>query len=235
VTTSPPTLPLLQPAQVTGPRHSVEWLRLARRTRMLSWVSLAWLTVEGTVAIVAGVMAGSVALVAFGLDSAIEGVASVVIIWRFSGSRLLSETAERRAQVLVAVQFFLLAPFITYEALVKLIGGGTVDTTWLGIGLTIATLAICQPLGYAKRRLGRRLGSDATVGEGVQNLLCGYLAIAVLAGLLANALWGLWWLDPLVALGIAAVAVQEGRKASRGEQCACGACSVELPRTSRPS
>jgi divalent metal cation (Fe/Co/Zn/Cd) transporter len=196
---------------------------------MLSWLSLAWLTVEGTVAIVAGIMAGSVALIAFGLDSAVEGVASVVIIWRFSGSRMLSETAERRAQFLVAIQFFLLAPFIAYEALDKLIGGGEVDTTWLGIGLTLATLAICQPLGYAKRRLGRRLASDATVGEGVQNLLCGYLAIAVLIGLLANTLFGLWWLDPLVALGIAVVAVREGRKALRGEICACGACAVEPP------
>jgi divalent metal cation (Fe/Co/Zn/Cd) transporter len=210
-------------------RQGAEWLRLARRTRMLSWLSLAWLTIEGTVAIVAGVMAGSVALIAFGIDSAIEGVASVVIIWRFSGSRMFSEAAERRAQFLVAIQFFLLAPFITYEALDKLIGGGEVDTTWLGIGLTLATLAICQPLGYAKRRLGRRLASDATFGEGLQNLLCGYLATAVLVGLLANALLGVWWLDPLVALGIAGVAVYEGRKALRGENCACGACAVAPP------
>jgi divalent metal cation (Fe/Co/Zn/Cd) transporter len=196
---------------------------------MLSWLSLAWLTVEGTVAILAGIMAGSVALIAFGLDSAIEGVASVVIIWRFSRSRIFSEGAEGRAQFLVAIQFFILAPFIAYESMSKLLGGGGVDTTWLGIGLTLATLAICQPLGYAKRRLGRSLGSDATVGEGIQNLLCGYLAIAVLVGLLANAMFGLWWLDPLVALGIAVVAVQEGRKALRGENCSCGACAVESP------
>jgi divalent metal cation (Fe/Co/Zn/Cd) transporter len=114
LTTSTRTLPLAQPSPptVTGP--SEDWLRLARRTRMLSWLSLAWLGIEGTVAIVAGVMAGSIALVAFGLDSAIEGVASIVIIWRFSGSRMFSERAERRAQVLVAVQFFILAPFIAY-------------------------------------------------------------------------------------------------------------------------
>jgi divalent metal cation (Fe/Co/Zn/Cd) transporter len=154
------------------------------------------------------------------LDSAIEGVASIVIVWRFSGSRLFSERAEWRAQRLVAIQFFILAPFITYEGLEKLIGGGDVETTWLGIGLTIATLMICQPLGIAKRRLGARLGSGATVGEGIQNLLCGYLAIAVLVGVLANTLFGIWWLDPLVALGIAGVAVQEGRKALRGDSCA---------------
>jgi divalent metal cation (Fe/Co/Zn/Cd) transporter len=201
-----------------------EWLRTARLTRLLSWLSLVWLGIEGAVAIVAGVMAGSIALIAFGLDSAIEGVASVVIIWRFSGSRLFSERAERRAQVLVAAQFFILAPFITYEGLEKLLTGGDIETSWLGIGLTIATLAICQPLGLAKRRLGAKLGSSATVGEGTQNLLCGYLAIAVLAGLLANALFGLWWLDPVVALGIAVVAVREGRNALRGDGCGCASC-----------
>jgi divalent metal cation (Fe/Co/Zn/Cd) transporter len=204
---------------------SRDWLRAAKLTRLLSWLSLVWLCIEGTVAIVAGSMAGSIALIAFGLDSAIEGAASVVIIWRFSGSRILSERAERRAQVFVAAQFFVLAPFIAYEGIHRLVTGADVETSWLGMGLTVATLAICQPLGYAKRRLGRRLGSSATVGEGTQNLLCGYLAMAVLAGLLANALFGLWWLDPVVALGIAAVAVREGRKALRGEAGGCACCS----------
>jgi len=222
-------LQIAMPPALAPAAHDGEWLQLAHRAKLLSWLSLAWLTIEGTVAIVAGVMAGSVALVAFGLDSAIEGVASVVIIWRFSGSRLHSERAERRAQRLVAIQFFILAPFIVYEGLEKLIVSGDVETSWLGIGLTIATLGICQPLGYAKRSLGRRLGSDATVGEGLQNLLCGYLAIAVLVGLLANALFGIWWLDPLVALGIAGVALYEGRKTWRGESCACGACQVPIP------
>jgi divalent metal cation (Fe/Co/Zn/Cd) transporter len=203
---------------------SEEWLRAARLTRRLSWLSLVWLGIEGTVAIIAGIMAGSIALVAFGLDSAIEGVASVVIIWRFSGSRMFSQSAERRAQFLVAIQFFILAPFITYEALDMLIMGAEAETSWLGIGLTVATLMICQPLGYTKRRLGAKLGSGATVGEGTQNLLCGYLAIAVLVGLLTNTLFGIWWLDPLVALGIAAVAVQEGRKALRGDTACCATC-----------
>jgi divalent metal cation (Fe/Co/Zn/Cd) transporter len=211
------------PARATVAR-SDEWLRLARRAKLLSWVSLAWLTVEGTVAIVAGVTAGSVALIAFGIDSAIEGVASIVIVWRFSGRRLLSERAEQRALRLVALQFFILAPFITYEGLEKLISGGNVETSWLGIGLTVATLAICQPLGLAKRRIGAKLGSGATVGEGLQNVLCAYLAVAVLVGLLANTLFGVWWLDPLVALGIAAVAVREGQKAWRGEGCDCATC-----------
>jgi divalent metal cation (Fe/Co/Zn/Cd) transporter len=211
-------------AQPLAPPHSDEWLRLARRTRLLSWLSLAWLGVEGAVAILAGVMSGSVALIAFGLDSAIEGAASIVIVWRFSGSRMFSERAESRAQLLVAIQFFILVPFIAFEAMEKLLSAGHIDTSYLGIGLTLATLAICQPLGLAKRRLGAKLGSTATVGEGTQNLLCGYLAIAVLVGLLANAGFGLWWLDPLVALGIAGVAFQEGRRALRGEACSCATC-----------
>lgn len=234
MTTSTRPLPLAQPSAPALTAPSEKWLRLARRTRLLSWLSLGWLGIEGTVALVAGVMAGSIALVAFGLDSAIEGVASVAIIWRFSGSRMFSERAERRAQVLVAAQFFILAPFITYEALDHLLSGAVAETSWLGMGLTVATLGICQPLGYAKRRLGEKLGSAATVGEGTQNLLCGYMAVAVLGGLLANTLFGLWWLDPAVALGIAAVAVRAGRKTLRGEGCPCANCEPAVVAWAKP-
>jgi divalent metal cation (Fe/Co/Zn/Cd) transporter len=211
------------PAVAHAP-ESGEWLRNARLTRLLSWLSLFWLGIEGTVAIIAGLTAGSVALVAFGLDSAIEGVASIVIIWRFSGSRLFLDAAELRAQRLVAIQFFILVPFIGYEAIEKLLTAGAVESSPLGIGLTIATLAICQPLGAAKRRLGGKLDSRATVGEGTQNLLCGYMAVAVLGGLLANTLFGLWWLDPIVALMIAGIALREGRAAWHGDACDCTSC-----------
>jgi divalent metal cation (Fe/Co/Zn/Cd) transporter len=224
VSTAPAALHQLPASDTAGAAPSAGWLRAARLTRLLSWLSLFWLAIEGAVALVAGITAGSIALIAFGLDSAIEGVASVVIIWRFSGSRLFSAAAERRAQRLVAGQFFILVPFIAFEAVEKLITGGEIETSWLGIGLTLATLAICQPLGYAKRQLGTRLNSRATVGEGTQNLLCGYMALAVLGGLLANALFGLWWLDPLVALFIAGVALQEGRRAWRGDACSEGCC-----------
>jgi divalent metal cation (Fe/Co/Zn/Cd) transporter len=215
------------------PAATTDWLRAARLTRLLSWLSLFWLGIEGSVAIVAGVMSGSIALIAFGLDSAIEGVASIVIIWRFSGSRLFSDQAERRAQFLVAIQFFILVPFIAFEAVEKLITGGEIETSALGIGLTIAALAICQPLGYAKRRLGAKLNSNATVGEGTQNLLCGYMALAVLGGLLANALFGLWWLDPIVALLIAAVALREGLAALRGDTCSGSCCGTPVPDAAR--
>jgi divalent metal cation (Fe/Co/Zn/Cd) transporter len=186
-----------------------EWLRAARRARQLAYFSLAWLCFEGTATTTAGLLAGSIALIANGLDGAIEGLASVIIVWRFSGSRTLSTTSERRAQQLVALSFFLLAPYIAFEATRALLVEHHADTTWLGVGLSIGTLCVCPWLGRAKLRLGEQLGSAATAGEGRQNLICAYLAVAVLAGLLANTLFGIWWLDPLVALGIAALAITE--------------------------
>ena len=197
------------------------WQRAARRARLLSWLSLAYMAAEGAIAITAAVLAGSVALLGFGLDSAIEGLASVIIVWRFTGTRTLSETAEARAQKAVAVTFFLLAPYIAYDAAATLIARDRAETSWLGIGLAIASLIVMPALGVAKRRLGARLGSPATAGEGTQNLLCAYLAAAVLAGLLANTVLGWWWLDPVVALGIAVLAVREGIEAWHGEECAC--------------
>lgn len=199
--------------------RSHEWHRAARRARLLSWISLAWMGAEGIVAITAGILAGSIALIGFGIDSAIEGFASVIIVWRFTGSRLLSETAEHRAQKLVAVQFFLLAPYVTIEAFHKLYTGEQSETSWVGIALTATSLVGMPILGVAKRRLAVQLGSAATRGEGMQNILCAYLAGAVLLGLLGNTFLGLWWLDPLAALVIAGVAVREGFESWRGEEC----------------
>ena len=173
--------------------------------------------------ITAGVLAGSIALLSFGLDSAIEGVASLVIVWRFTGGRLLSHAAEERAQKLVAIQFFLLAPYVAFEALHTLVTVEQPETSWLGIALVTSSLIAMPILGIAKRRLADQLGSVATRGEGTQNLLCAYLAAAVLVGLLGNALFGLWWLDPAAALVVAAVAVKEGRASWRGEGC-CANC-----------
>ena len=167
---------------------------------------------EGGIAITAGVVAGSIALVGFGIDSAIEGFASAIIVWRFTGSRIHSEAAERRAQKLVAIQFFLLAPYVAVEAVHRLITGERPDVSWLGMALTASSLIGMPLLGVAKVRLAHRLGSAATKGEGNQNLLCAYLAGAVLIGLVANAAFGLWWLDPVAALAIAGIAVREGMR-----------------------
>jgi divalent metal cation (Fe/Co/Zn/Cd) transporter len=198
---------------------SPEWLRAARRAKLLSWISLAWMGVEGAVAVTAGIMAGSIALIGFGVDSAIEGFASLVIVWRFTGRRLLSHAAEERAQKLVAVQFFLLAPFVTVEAVRHLATGHEAQTSVIGMVLTATSLVGMPLLGVAKQRLAATLGSSATHGEGSQNLLCAYVAGAVFLGLAGNALFGWWWLDPIAALLIATVAVKEGREAWRGEAC----------------
>src|SRR4051812_44699013 len=198
-------------------------MRAARRARLLSWLSLGWMTAEGVLGILAGAAAGSIALVGWGLGSAIEGLAAVIVIWRFTGSRTHSETSERRAQLAVAISFFLLAPYIAVEAIRSLAGGAHPDTSVLGIAVTAPSVAIMPALGGAQRRLGEQLGSGATAGEGTQNLLCAAQGAAVLVGLAANATVGAWWLDPVIALGIAAIAVKEGREAWRGEGCACHA------------
>jgi divalent metal cation (Fe/Co/Zn/Cd) transporter len=208
---------------VVRPARPPEWHAAARKARLLSWISLVWMGAEGAIALTAGILAGSIALVSFGLDSFVEGFASLVIVWRFTGSRLLSHAAERKAQKLVAVQFFLLAPYVAFVAVHKLLAGEQPETSWLGIALVTTSLVGMPYLGIAKRRLAETLGSVATRGEGTQNLLCAYLAAAVLVGLLGNTLLGLWWLDPVAALAVAVVAVREGRASWRGEGC-CASC-----------
>ncbi len=193
--------------------------RLIRRAKTLSWLSLAWMTVEGAVAIIAAIAAGSVALLGFGIDSAIEGIASVIVIWRFTGRpppirRGRGASAEARR-----VSFFLLAPYIAQDAIRTLIDGQHPGTSWVGIGLSIGSIVVMPLLGRAKQRIGQRLGSAATAGEGAQNLLCASMAAGVLAGLAANTALGWWWLDPTIALAIAALAVREGREAWAGDAC----------------
>jgi divalent metal cation (Fe/Co/Zn/Cd) transporter len=208
--------------------------RLAARVRLLSWVSLVYMAAEGGIAILAGVLAGSIALIGFGLDSAIEGFASAIIVWRFTGHRIMSDAAEVRAQKLVAIQFFVLAPYVAVESVRALVVGHHAEVSWLGIALSASSLVAMPYLGIAKSRLADQLGSPATKGEGRQNLLCAYLAGALLIGLLANAAVGAWWLDPVIGILIAAVAVREGLEAWRGEGCGC--CTVpDVVMTAPPS
>jgi divalent metal cation (Fe/Co/Zn/Cd) transporter len=214
-----PTAPVAAPMSSPAPVDAQTYLRLANRAKWLSWVSLGYMTLEGSIAILAGVLAGSVALIGFGIDSAIEGFASAIIVWRFTGNRVFSHTAETRAQKLVAIQFFLLAPYVGYESITALIDGDRANTSWLGIALSASSVVAMPYLGIAKQRIADRIGSAATKGEGRQNMLCAYLAAALLVGLLGNTLFGAWWLDPAVGLLIAAVAVKEGVEAWRGEGC----------------
>lgn len=219
-----PARRVVAPGLVAAPVRSAEWLRAARRARLLSWLSLAWMGTEGIVGVAAGVLAGSIALTGFGINAFVEGFASVVIVWRFSGARLHSERAEARAHRIVAIQFFVLAPWVAYEAISRLWHGDQPETSWIGIALVATSAAGMPLLGRAKRNLAHELGSGATHGEGTQNILCGYLSLAVLAGLLGNTLLGWWWLDPIAALAIAGLAVREGRRSWRGESCGCATC-----------
>lgn len=192
---------------------------LVARVKLISWLSLAWMTAEGLIGTVAGVMANSIALIGYGIDSTITGVASVIIIWRFTGDRVSSDDAEDRAQKIVALTFFLLAPYILAAAIHHLVTGSEADASWVGIGLAVVSITLMPIFGHAKKQLGRRLQSPATTGEGEQNILCACLSLAILVGLLANAVLGLWWADPLAALVVAAVALHTGVRTWRGQTC----------------
>jgi divalent metal cation (Fe/Co/Zn/Cd) transporter len=192
-----------------------QWRSAARWARWLSWVSLAWMLTEGVVGLWQGLIVGSIALTGWALGSAVEGLASVIVIWRFTGSRTLSETAEQRAQRGVAVSFWLLAPYIAAESIHHLLGEHRAEPTVIGIVLTAVALFAMPILGRAKHKLGARLASTATAGEGTQNYLCAGQAAAVLTGLAITASW----LDPVIGLGIAAAAVWEGVQSWCGDDC----------------
>jgi divalent metal cation (Fe/Co/Zn/Cd) transporter len=209
------------PLQILPLAPPGERASLVRRAQLLAWAGLAWHVVEAGVAIAAGVAAGSVALVGFGADSLIEAGAGVVVLWLMGADRSTAPRSERRAQQLIAASFVVLAAYVGIEALRDLVGGHHPEISWIGIGLSGVTLAAMPPLAAAKRRVGERLGSPATTSESRQTMLCAYLSAGLLAGLLANAVVGWWWADPLVALTIGAVAVREARQAWRGDSCSC--------------
>jgi divalent metal cation (Fe/Co/Zn/Cd) transporter len=192
---------------------------LVRQAKLLAWLGIAWHGIEATIAVLAGIAAGSIALIGFGADSLVESFAGFVVVWRFADSRVASEHAEERAQRLIGVAFWLIAVYVAIEAIRSLIGGDHPESSYVGIALATVTLAMMPMLAAAKSRVGERLGSSATKSEGRQNLLCAYLSAGLLVGLGANALLGWWWADPVTALAIAAVAVNEGREAWRGEAC----------------
>ena len=209
---------------VLGPRPALaveERARLEQRVRLLAWAGNGWHLVEFAVALGAGIAAGSVALVGFGLDSLIEVAAAGVVIWLFSGGRGSSHAAERRAQQLIAASYGLLVAYISVEAARDLIGAHHPAVSWVGIGLAAFTVPTMPLLACAKRQVGQALNSSATVSEAGQNMICAYLSVGLLIGLLLNALAGWWWADPVAALAIAALAAKEGREVWRGESCDC--------------
>jgi divalent metal cation (Fe/Co/Zn/Cd) transporter len=204
-----------------SPTNLEERRALAGRARTLSYFGLGGHVLEATAAIVAGLVAGSIALIGFGADSVIEAAAGLVVLWLVTGGRLSSGHAERRAQKLIATSFVLLAAYVTGESTRDLVGGHHPAASWVGVGLSAMTLVAMPPLAAAKHRVATALGSSAVASESRQTMLCAYLSVALLVGLLANAIAGWWWADPTVALLIGGVALREASDARHGHSCGC--------------
>ena len=197
--------------------------RLLRRGLRLEYLTVGWNVVEGAIAVAAGLLAGSPALVGFGVDSAVESTSGAILIWRLRSEITgavddeAMELVERRAERLVGVAFLLLAAFVTFEAVRSLISQERPDASPVGIVLTALSIAVMLWLARAKRDTGERLRSRALIADAQQTFACWYLSVAALVGLALNALLDWWWADPLAALAIAFLLVREGIEALRGE------------------
>jgi divalent metal cation (Fe/Co/Zn/Cd) transporter len=210
------------------PLAAAERARLGRRAQVLAASSVIYNAFEAVIAITAGVLAGSVALVGFGLDSVVEVSSGLIVLWQFR--HRLPENREQQALRLMAVSFFALAAYVLFESVRALVGDHNADSSVVGIGLAVASLLVMPFLSWAQRRTGRSLGSNAVVADSTQTLLCTYLSAVLLAGLLLNATLGWSWADPVAGLVIAAVAVREGVDAWRGESCGCGPAGIDVQR-----
>jgi divalent metal cation (Fe/Co/Zn/Cd) transporter len=198
---------------VSGQRRAI----LSRRVRLFVAATITYNVVEAVVALSAGTVASSTALIGFGLDSVIEVASAAAVAWQFSGED--PEARERTALKVIAASFFVLAAYVTVEAVRTLFGAEPAGHSTVGIVLAAVSLLVMPFLSYAQRRAGRELGSASAVADSKQTLLCTYLSGVLLVGLLLNSLFGWYWADPVVALVIAAVAVKEGREAWRGDHC----------------
>jgi len=189
---------------------------LERRAKQLAWFTILYNLAEAVAAIGSGIAASSLALVGFGIDSSIEVFAAVVVLWRLRGS---DEEREERALKLIAVSFFLLSAYVAVEAVRDLVADTDPDTSAVGIGIAVTSLIVMPLLARAKRRTGEALGNRTVTADAAETRLCTYLSVVLLAGLLLDATAGWWWADPIAALGIAALAVKEGREAWEGDNC----------------
>ena len=194
-----------------------ERARLGRRARWLAAGSVGYNLVEGVVAVTAGLAAGSIALVGFGLDSAVEVSSGLVVLWQFSHA--LPASRERRAQRLIALSFLALAAYVTVESVRSLLTGAEPDASPVGIGLAVASLLVMPWLSRAQRRTGRALHSAAVVADSTQTALCAWISLAVLVALVLNGALGWAWADPVAGLLIAAIALREARSTWRGDGC----------------
>ena len=201
--------------------------RLGRRAQLLAATSVSYNLIEAVIAITAGLIAGSVALVGFGLDSVVEVSSGLIILWQFR--HRIPEAREQQALRLMAYSFFALAGYVTFESLRALLSGHGPEPSNVGIVLASVSLLVMPFLSWAQRRTGRALGSNAVVADSTQTLLCTYLSAVLLIGLVLNATLGWAWADPIAGLIIAAVAVREGLEAWRGEGCCGPTAASTLP------
>lgn len=200
--------------------------QLEKRARRLSWFTVGYNLLEGVASVVAGALAGSVALVGFGLDSFVESLSGGVLIWRFRERGELTahqrERMEERAAKLIGYTFWILGAYVLFESVRKLAAGERPEATTVGIAITVASLVVMPALFWAKRRTATALGSRSLHADAKQTLACVLLSAGVLAGLLLNALAGWWQADPLIAAAIAVVLFREGRETIReGTLCSC--------------
>lgn len=183
---------------------------LRRRGLGLAWFIVAWDVVEGVVAVLAGIAAGSIALIGFGIDSSIEVFAAGVVIWQLRGG---PRARQRTALRLIAISFFVLAAYVSIESVRDLITQDTASESIVGIVLNAVALAVMVPVAITQRRTGRALGNEVLVAQADQTWISNYLSISLLVGLGLNAAFALWWADPAVALAVSAIAAHEGREA----------------------
>jgi divalent metal cation (Fe/Co/Zn/Cd) transporter len=185
--------------------------------RLLVAATITYNVIEGAIAVTAGTVAGSTALIGFGLDSMIEVSSAAIVAWQFSA--IDPEARERTALHVIACSFLALAIYVSAESVRALIVGHEADASTVGIVLAAVSLLVMPFLSYAQRRTGRELRSASAVADSKQTLLCTYLSAVLLVGLSLNAAFGWWWADPVTGLAIAAVALKEGREAWRGDAC----------------
>ena len=190
--------------------------QLLSRALQLAYFTVAWNVVEGLVAIWAAIAAGSDALMGFGLDSGVESLSGLVLIWRLTIERkdtARAEEVEKRALKLIGLTFFALAAFVGYQSVTTLLNGERPESSWVGIAVTILSLIVMPILARSKERVGEAMDSRAVLADSAETWACVYLSAVVLGGLALNAIFGWWWADPVAALAVVGFLVKEGREA----------------------
>jgi divalent metal cation (Fe/Co/Zn/Cd) transporter len=197
-------------------QNIAERVELIKRGKLLEYFTIGWNVLEAFVAITSGIVAGSIALIGFGIDSLIESLSGSILLWRLADD---SDEREKLAVRLVGGSFIILAAYVAFDAVKSLIYKEAPETSYVGIGLAVVSILIMPLLARAKRDVGVKLGSRAMVSDSKQTNICAYLSVILLAGLILNALFGWWWADPVAALVMIPIIVKEGIEGLRGEVC----------------